>query len=54
MTRHTCSDCRLPIPNGQAHIRSRVFRQVAFCGTCWAVRRRLAEIVDAVRHGIAA
>jgi RNase P subunit RPR2 len=54
MTRHSCKDCRQPIPNGQAHIRSRAFRQVAFCGCCMAIRQRIAEIVDAVRHGIAA
>jgi hypothetical protein len=54
MTRHACNDCRQAIPNGQAHIRSRAFRQVAFCGSCMAIRRRLVEILNAVRHGIAA
>lgn len=38
MTRHACVECRQPIPNGQAHIRSRSFRQVAFCGYCWTMR----------------
>jgi hypothetical protein len=43
MSRLTCG--LQPIPNGQARIRSRAFRQVAFCGYCWAVR----TILDAFR-----
>jgi hypothetical protein len=40
MIRHQCHDCGDPIPNGTAHIRSSMFRQVAYCGACWAVRQR--------------
>jgi RNase P subunit RPR2 len=42
--RLTCDTCTQPIANGQAHIRSRSFRQVAFCSYCWAVRRILAAV----------
>lgn len=42
MPRLTCMECHRPIPNGQAHIRSRAFRQVAFCGYCWSVRAIVA------------
>jgi RNase P subunit RPR2 len=38
MTRLTCEDCSKPIPNGTAHIRSALFRQVAYCATCWRIR----------------
>jgi hypothetical protein len=44
MTRHQCIDCGAPIPNGQAHIRSRAFRQVAWCAACWATRRLAGAI----------
>jgi hypothetical protein len=44
MTRLTCTVCRQPIPNGQAHIRSRSSRQVAFCCYCWCVRTSLAAV----------
>ena len=47
MTRLTCEKCRRPIPNGQAHIRSRTFRQVAFCGYCWGVHTILAAVQHA-------
>lgn len=40
MSRHTCKECGQPIPNGQAHIRSVVFRQVAWCGPCWDLRTK--------------
>ena len=46
MSRLTCEECRQPIPNGQAHIRTRSFRQVAFCGYCLTVR----TILTAVQH----
>jgi hypothetical protein len=39
MTRLTCDDCWKPIPNGKAHIRSRLFAQVAYCGDCWTMRK---------------
>lgn len=32
--RHRCIGCAEPIPNGTAHIRSRLFVQVALCGLC--------------------
>jgi hypothetical protein len=41
MNRHHCNDCDdcdEPIPNGQAHIRSVNFRQVAWCDFCHLVR----------------
>ncbi len=38
MNRHQCRECGDPIPNGQAHIRSENFRQVAWCDFCWLVR----------------
>jgi hypothetical protein len=44
MSRHSCTVCHQPIPNGQAPIRSRSFRRVAFCGYCWAVRTILAAV----------
>ena len=37
-TRLTCVDCRQPIPHGQAHIRTRSFRQHALCGHCRTMR----------------
>ena len=39
MSRHICDDCWQPIPNGKAHVRSVAFRQVAYCGDCWAIRK---------------
>lgn len=36
MIRLHCAECGEPIPNGQAHIRSRCFRQVALCAACVA------------------
>jgi hypothetical protein len=40
MTRHTCADCGQSIPNGQAHIRSSCFAQVALCGECLVRKKR--------------
>jgi hypothetical protein len=37
--RHTCDDCWKPIPNGEAHVRSVAFSQVAYCASCWAMRK---------------
>lgn len=34
MTRHHCARCSERIPNGQAHLRSSLFRQVAYCDDC--------------------
>ena len=38
MSRLTCHDCGEPIPNGGGHIRSVLFRQVAWCDLCWQLR----------------
>jgi hypothetical protein len=46
MTRHICDDCLKSVPNGKAHIGCVLFRLVAYCGTCWAIR----QIVAAVRR----
>jgi hypothetical protein len=54
VTRPTCHDCHQPIPNGQAHIRSACFVQVAYCASCWRIWERIARIVRAVHHGVAA
>lgn len=43
MARYTCTDCQRPIENGQAHIRSVMFQQVAWCRVCWAIRHEIAE-----------
>lgn len=34
MTRHTCPDCHLSIPNGQAVIRSVAFKRAVKCRPC--------------------
>ena len=39
MARHYCITCNQPIPNGQAHIRSQAFTQVAYCASCWVMRK---------------
>ena len=46
MTIHTCTDCGDQIPNGQAHIRSVSFRQVARCGFCHAVANGNALLAE--------
>jgi hypothetical protein len=40
--RLTCHDCGRRIPNGHAHIRTRVFVQVATHGYCWTMRKLAA------------
>jgi hypothetical protein len=37
-TRYYCNECRKPIPNGHAVIRSESFRTVARCGPCYGIR----------------
>jgi hypothetical protein len=33
--KHICTDCREPIPNGKAVLRSVAFEQVAWHQECW-------------------
>ena len=34
MSKHTCTDCHLPIPTGLAVIRSQSFQRVTYCRPC--------------------
>lgn len=34
MSKHICRDCRIPIPHGQAVLRSMSLKRVAFCKPC--------------------
>lgn len=44
MIHHHCAECGESIPNGQAHIRSISFEQVAWCDLCWKIREGNALI----------
>jgi hypothetical protein len=35
MTHHHCVQCGDAIANGEGHIRSENFRQIAWCDLCW-------------------
>jgi hypothetical protein len=49
-----CTDCHTEIPARDAHIRTRSFVRVYFCGSCMEIRGRLAEITAAAREGVSA